>query len=254
MWFPLLLSSVFACCGGSKGFFWFHEPSMERVPQWRICCAQACIAPMHRRQQQNFALKKKHVGFSADGSVCDFDSGNSKRWMEQETVGFSAHRSSLPAAQSQRDMNCRYTKAQLELYAHSYGRASQTNWESEQYGGIERLETGKAPANQALKGRLSVKMYGFNIDPSKPCMDIFRICSRPRNSTFRGMTRKSPLVRAQPGHVDRRRRWFIWSIVILFIFWFLSLLRQGRHVPLGVTLSSGVPFNFFSWGSSSMLH
>lgn len=61
MWFRLLLllSSVFACCGGSKGFFWFHEPSMERVPQWRICCAQACIAPMHRCQQQNFALKKK---------------------------------------------------------------------------------------------------------------------------------------------------------------------------------------------------
>lgn len=60
MWFRLLLllSSVFACCGGSKGFFWFHEPSMERVPQWRICCAQACIAPMHRCQQQNFALKK----------------------------------------------------------------------------------------------------------------------------------------------------------------------------------------------------
>jgi len=73
--------------------------------------------------------KKKHFGFSPDGSVCDFDSGNWKRSMEQETIGFSAHRSSLPAAQSQRDMNCRYTKkrAQLELYAHSYGRASQTN-------------------------------------------------------------------------------------------------------------------------------
>ena len=54
--------------------------------------------------------KKKHFGFSPDGSVCDFDSGNWKRSMEQETIGFSAHRSSLPAAQSQRDMNCRYTK------------------------------------------------------------------------------------------------------------------------------------------------
>ena len=54
--------------------------------------------------------KKKHFGFSPDGSVCDFDSGNWKLSMEQETIGFSAHRSSLPAAQSQRDMNCRYTK------------------------------------------------------------------------------------------------------------------------------------------------
>ena len=86
--------------------------------------------------------------------------------MEQETVGFSTHRSSLPAAQSQRDLNCRYTKTQLELYAHVYGRASQTNGESEQYRGIERLETGKTHLpNQALKGRLSV-MHGFNIDLS----------------------------------------------------------------------------------------
>ena len=69
---------------------------------------------MHRPNAQmpttKLCLEKKYFGFSADGSVCDFDSGNWKGSMEQETIGFSAHRSSLPAAQSQRDMNCRYTK------------------------------------------------------------------------------------------------------------------------------------------------
>ena len=75
------------------------------------------VPNMHRPNAQmpttKSCLKKIHVGFWADGSVCDFDSANWKGSMEQETVGFSTHRSSLPAAQSQRDLNCRYWNSML---------------------------------------------------------------------------------------------------------------------------------------------